>query len=78
MKPVSRSIGEDDLQAWVDGRLTLADNEAVETYFAACPELRKRWSQYVEQREELRAALAGPAEEPIPARLRVARLLAEQ
>ena len=78
MKPVSRSIGEDDLQAWVDGRLTLADKEAVETYFAACPELRKRWSQYVEQREELRAALAGPAEEPIPARLRVARLMDAQ
>ena len=78
MKPVSRSIGEDDLQAWVDGRLTPPDNEAVETYFAAYPELRKQWSQYVEQREELRAALAGPAEEPIPARLRVAHLMEEQ
>jgi anti-sigma factor RsiW len=75
---VSRSIEEDDLQAWVDGRLTPADNEAVEAYFAAHPESRARWSQYAEQREELRAAFAGPAEETIPARLRVARLLAEQ
>jgi anti-sigma factor RsiW len=75
---VSRSIEEDDLQAWVDGRLTPADNEAVEAYFAAHPGSRARWSQYAEQREELRAAFAGPAEETIPARLRVARLLAER
>jgi anti-sigma factor RsiW len=75
---VSRSIEDNDLQAWVDGRLTPADNEAVEAYFAAHPESRARWSQYAEQREELRAAFAGPAEETIPARLRVARLLAGQ
>jgi anti-sigma factor RsiW len=75
---VSRSIEEDDLQAWVDGRLTPADDEAVEAYFVAHPELRKRWSQYGEQREELRVAFAGPAQKPIPARLGVARLMAEQ
>jgi anti-sigma factor RsiW len=75
---VSRSIEENDLQAWVDGRLTPADHEAVEAYFAAHPESRARWSQYAEQREDLRAAFAGPAEKTIPARLRVARLLAEQ
>jgi anti-sigma factor RsiW len=78
VRVVSRVIEEDDLQAWVDGRLTPEDDKAVEAYFAAYPELRKRWSQYAEQRQELRAALAGPAEEPIPARLRVARLMAEQ
>jgi anti-sigma factor RsiW len=78
VRAVSRSITEDDLQAWVDGRLTPAGNEAVEAYFAAHPELRERWSQYAGQREELRAALAGPAPEPIPARLCVARLMAEQ
>jgi anti-sigma factor RsiW len=78
VRAASRSIEEDDLQAWVDGRLTPADNEAVEAYFAAHPESRARWSQYAEQREELRAAFGGLAEKPIPARLRVARLLAEQ
>jgi anti-sigma factor RsiW len=71
-----RPLGEDDLQAWVDGRLAPEDIEAVETYFAAHPELRERWSQYAEQKEELRAAFARPAEEPIPPRLRVARLMA--
>jgi anti-sigma factor RsiW len=75
---VSRSIEDDDLQAWVDGRLTPADDEAVEAYFAARPELRKRWSQYSEQREELRAAFAGLAEKAIPARLCIVRLMEEQ
>jgi anti-sigma factor RsiW len=75
---VSRSIEEDDLQAWVDRRLTTKDNEAVEAYFAAHPESRARWSQYAEQREELREAFAVPAEKMMPARLRIARLLAEQ
>jgi anti-sigma factor RsiW len=74
----STEMGEDDLQAWVDGRLTPEDAEAAETYFAARPELRERWSQYVAQREELRAAFAGTAEQPIPARLRIARLMAER
>ena len=78
MRAVSRPVEEDDLQAWVDGRLTPEDAEAVETYFAAHPEVRERWSQYAEQREELRAAFAGPAEQPIPARLRIARLMAER
>jgi anti-sigma factor RsiW len=78
VRAVIRPIEEDDLQAWVDGRLAPEHIEAVELYFAAHPELRGRWLQYAEQREELRAALAGPAEKPIPARLRVARLTAEQ
>ena len=78
MRAMIRSIEEDDLQPWVDGRLTPEDAEAVEIYFAAHPELRERWSQYAEQREELRSALVGPAEKPIPARLRVARLMAAQ
>jgi len=78
VRAVIRPIEEDDLQAWVDGRLTPEDAEAVETYFAAHPDMRERWSQYAEQREELRAAFAGPAEQPIPARLRIARLEAER
>ncbi len=78
MRAASRPIEEDDLQAWVDGRLTPEDAGAVETYFAAHPEVRQRWSQYAEQREELRAAFAGKPETPIPARLRVARLLSER
>jgi anti-sigma factor RsiW len=73
-----RSIEEDDLQAWVDGRLAPEDIEAVEIYLAAHPELRERWSQYAEQRQELRVAFARQVEQPIPARLGVARLMAAQ
>ena len=78
MRAVSRPIEEDDLQAWVDGRLTPEDAEAVEAYFAARPEARERWLQYAEQRDELRAAVMRSVEQPIPARLRVGRLMAER
>jgi anti-sigma factor RsiW len=78
VRAVSRPIEEDDLQAWVDGRLGPEHAEAVQTYFAAHPEARERWSQYAGQREELRAAFAERAAEPMPARLCVARLMAEQ
>ena len=78
MRAVIRPVEEDDLQAWVDGRLTPEDAEAVENYFAAHPELRERWSQYAEQRRELRAVFARSGEEPIPARLSVARLTVER
>jgi anti-sigma factor RsiW len=40
--------------------------------------MRGRWRQYARQRGELRAAFAGSAEKPIPARLRVARLMEER
>src|SRR5215813_12698451 len=78
VRAASRSIEEDDLHAWVDGRLTPEEAAAVETYFVAHPEARERWSQYAEQRKELRAAFASNPEAPIPARLRVARLMSER
>jgi anti-sigma factor RsiW len=71
-------IGEDDLQANVDGRLPPERAELVETYLAAHPEERERLSQYAEQRAALQAAFAVPFEEPAPTRLRVAHLLAER
>jgi anti-sigma factor RsiW len=76
VRAAARSSEEDDLQAWVDGRLTPEDAVAVESYFAAHPELRERWSQYAAQQAELRAAFKAIADEPIPGRLRVARLAA--
>jgi anti-sigma factor RsiW len=78
VRAAARPIEEDELHAWVDGRLTSERAEAVEHYFATHPELRERWSQYAEQRRALRDAFGGPAEAPIPSRLRVARLLADR
>lgn len=69
-------VGEDDLQAFVDGRLSQECAEAVEAYLAEHPAERERYSQYVDQREELRAAFSEQTAATIPARLRVQELLA--
>jgi len=78
MTPRGRPVGEDDLHAHIDGQLPHDRAEDVDAYLAAHPEERERFSQYAAQRQALRAALAAQADEPIPARLRVATLLAEQ
>jgi hypothetical protein len=62
-------VEESDLHAWVDGRQTPGREKAIETYFAAHPEVRKRWWQYAEQKAALRAAFAALATGPIPAGL---------
>jgi len=71
-------VGEDDLQASIDGHLAPERAEMVETYLAAHPEERERLSQYAEQREALRAALGTASETPMPTRLQISHLLAEQ
>ena len=49
-------IGDDELMAYVDGRLSPDRAEAVGSYLAAHPEIRERLSQFAEQRQALRAA----------------------
>ena len=78
MRATGGPVGEDDLQARVDGRLAPERAAVVETYLAAHPEDRERLSSYAEQREALRAAFGRQSEEPSPTRLRVANLLAKQ
>jgi anti-sigma factor RsiW len=75
MTNIARPVGEEDLQGWVDGRLTPERQEAVRDYLTRHPEERGRLSQYGEQKRALRAAFRGPTE-PIPARLQGARLIA--
>ncbi len=69
-------VEESELHARLDGRLPPDRAAAVDGFFAAHPEERERWAYYADQRDALRAAFAAPADEPIPARLRVARLRA--
>lgn len=69
-------IGEDDLQAWMDGRLPLERRAAVDAWLAANPTAAARFRTMAEQREMLRDALRPQHDEPVPARLRVANLLA--
>jgi anti-sigma factor RsiW len=71
---VTGPIGEDDIQAAVDGRTPAARAALVEDYLARNPELAGRVEALREQRAALRARLAAKAEEPIPSRLRVAHL----
>ncbi len=69
-------VGEDDLQGWVDGRLGQQRNALVEAWFAENPETAARFRAMAAQRHALRAALGEGQAEPVPARLRVANLLA--
>ncbi len=62
-------VAEDDLHAYVDGRLDPAGAAAVETHLAAHPEDAKRVAAYQWQNERLRAAFAELPLAPEPARL---------
>jgi anti-sigma factor RsiW len=73
-----RPIGEDDLQAFIDGRLMPSRLEAVKTYMADHPATAEKVRREIEHREALRASLAFKAQEPIPSRLRIANLVAAQ
>jgi anti-sigma factor RsiW len=78
MRPVGRPVEEDDLHARIDGQLTHDRAENVDAYLAAHPEEQARFSQYAAQQQALRQAFIQQADGPIPARLRVANLLAGQ
>ncbi len=70
-------VGEDELQALVDGALRdPARLAAVQRWVEERPEAAARVRAYAAQRDALRAALAPKAAEPIPARLRIAHLRA--
>jgi anti-sigma factor RsiW len=70
-----RPISEDELHAYVDGRLEPARRQEIEQYLATQPALSQRVAAYRAQREELQAALAPRAAEPIPPELNLSRLL---
>ncbi|SJZ80058.1 Transmembrane transcriptional regulator (anti-sigma factor RsiW) [Enhydrobacter aerosaccus] len=70
------AIVEDDLQAYVDGRLTGERLAAVEAHLAQHPDLRERLAIEQRQRAQLRGQLEAKFAEPIPARLRIANIRA--
>lgn len=78
MSDLAVPIGDDDLVAWVDGRLDGARRDDVSIYLAAHPEIAARLEAEARDRDALRAALRAKFEEPIPARLRVANVAAAQ
>lgn len=70
-----RPISEDDLQAYVDGRLDQMRLGQVEAYLAAHPETAARLAEYRDHGAALRKALAPIADEPITVGLDLARLI---
>jgi anti-sigma factor RsiW len=70
-----RPITEDDLHAFVDGALDQAEHARVEDYLNRHPDVAERIAAYAGQRDSLRAALAGIAQEPIPPELSLAGLI---
>lgn len=70
-----RQITEDDLQAFVDEALDPSRKAEVAAYLANHPDAARRIESYRRQREDLRAALAPIAEEPVPPDLDVARIV---
>lgn len=76
MTPHVPPIGEDDLLAYVDERLDDSRRAHVEAYLEANPEMRARVEADRHHRAALRAALQPIADEPVPARLRIASIRA--
>jgi anti-sigma factor RsiW len=78
VNPAERPVSEDDLTAWVDGRLEPARVAPVEAFLATHPEDAARLRSDRETRATLRDRLAAKALEPVPSRLRVATIVAER
>lgn len=71
-------IGEDDLVAAVDGRLSPERARLLDARTAEDPALAGRIAAETRDRDALREALAPIADEPIPSRLRIAHLVEER
>jgi anti-sigma factor RsiW len=78
MSAIPGAVEDHELHARLDGRLSSERAAEVDAYLATQPEVRARLERYVEQQGLLRTAFAEETATPIPARLRVGRLLAEQ
>jgi anti-sigma factor RsiW len=67
-------VTEDELHAYVDGELPADRQAAMEAWLAAHPEDASRVSAWRAQADAIKARYAGIGLEPVPARLRLARL----
>lgn len=67
-------VGEDDLMAWIDGRLPPERKAMVDDFLVEKPELRARLLEQAGHARKLAAAFAPVAAEPIPASMRVSAI----
>ena len=70
-----RPITEDDLHAYVDCVLEPERRAEVAAYLAGHPDVAERIAGYANERDLMRAALADIADEPLPPRLNLARII---
>jgi anti-sigma factor RsiW len=68
-------VGEDDLQGFVDGRLTADRLLIVQAYLEMHPQVRAYLARDMKLRDELAGSLQAKYDEPIPATLRVETLI---
>ncbi|MEO9188751.1 MAG: anti-sigma factor [Acetobacteraceae bacterium] len=78
MTDPNHAVSEEDLHAYVDGRLDPERRAVMDAYLRTAPEMAGQVADDIAQREELRAALAAPAAEPLPPSLNLARLVEEK
>ena len=71
----TRPISEDDFQGLVDERLDAKRRSEVETYLGDHPDARARVARMIALREDMRAAFAPIAAEPVPAQLNLSRIV---
>jgi anti-sigma factor RsiW len=70
-----RPITEDDLHAYVDCVLEPERRAEVAAYLDGHPDVAERIAGYTNERELMRTALAGIADEPLPPELNLARII---
>jgi anti-sigma factor RsiW len=70
------AIGEEDLQAYVDGRASSERQAEIEAYLAQHPDVRERVALERRQRTTLRGQLQSKFAEPVPSRLWIANIQA--
>ncbi len=78
MSDPPRPIAEEELHAYVDGQLDADRRAAVLRYLQDHPDVARQVAGWGAQREALRVAFARVAEEPIPPRLGLERLVQQR
>ena len=68
-------ITEEEVQAYVDGRLEPSRRIEVERHLASHPDETRRVGSWIAQKDALRAAFAATAVEPVPPELNLGHLL---
>src|SRR5262249_57187251 len=71
----NRPITEEDLHAYVDCVLEPERRVEVDAYLNSHPDVAKRVGAFADQRDVLRAALAPIADEPLPPKLNLSRII---